>query len=231
MKYCPICGNALDDKEKVCTRCGAEIEKENDDTPVIKNRAGRYCPYCGYFLKQEESACSVCGAQVSDDGVFDPPMQYRHIIRSSSSRKICPICGKEEADLQKAFCSVCGRAFTSDSSPVNPELRDYNRSFNKFTVQACPARNYPEMDNDSFDKSPVPSSPEYTPPGDFEKTPDAFRIDRRFPGIDPQGDFEKMPKPCCRSPYPPERSRRKLTVPAILVLILILIAVYFLFLR
>ena len=60
-KFCPECGNKMEQEKAKCPECGAEVAKN-----------AKFCPECGKKLVQEDAVCPKCGAKVKAGAKFCP---------------------------------------------------------------------------------------------------------------------------------------------------------------
>ncbi len=60
-KFCPECGNKMEQEKVKCPECGAEVAKN-----------AKFCPECGKKLVLEDTVCPKCGAKVKAGAKFCP---------------------------------------------------------------------------------------------------------------------------------------------------------------
>jgi Zn-finger nucleic acid-binding protein len=105
-----------------CTRCHAQYDVSQVDTPELTCRCGHRienrppqgrdtpalrCGACGAHLTPKASACTYCGASV---------------VRSGTLPLICPECCARNA-LESRFCTACGVAFRPE--PIARSEREF----------------------------------------------------------------------------------------------------------
>ncbi len=66
--HCRNCGNILESNAKLCSKCGATIQKPKSRQDVmnepIPDKKIHYCAYCGSSLRENVKFCTTCGKAV-----------------------------------------------------------------------------------------------------------------------------------------------------------------------
>ena len=105
VKYCPQCGNPLNDGITICSKCGAEFS----------NKA-KYCPKCGSPSNNGITICSKCGAEFSNKAKF------------------CPKCGNPTGSSQLKESGV-EVSIKQDGKPNNSENNLQNEMVSQTEVK------------------------------------------------------------------------------------------------
>lgn len=60
-KFCPECGNKMEEEKMTCPECGAKVSPK-----------AKFCPECGKKLEAKKAVCPKCGAEVKAGAKFCP---------------------------------------------------------------------------------------------------------------------------------------------------------------
>ncbi len=104
-KYCPECGGQIEDNERFCQNCGAELASviEQNDEPVVG--AGARANIMGGINKTVTTHNNVNTSNVDNSSTVNHHTTY---VMNDKKKEFCEVCGNP-LEERHARCPKCGK--------------------------------------------------------------------------------------------------------------------------